>query len=214
MVAADGTRLATDVYLPRRPGRVPAVMARTPYGKRGNAVWFPAIGRLFADNGMAFVAQDTRGHHESGGGLTPFDEAARRLGHARVDHQAALVERIDRRLWRVLCRVRGHRCRRLRPPVGARGRPAQHGHGHRRRLAPPPGRAPSRVRPALGNGGVVRPGEPCPRVRLQPPTTRPDRPRARSAARSRRIPGRARRLGEGRQPWRNWCERGALAHAR
>lgn len=75
VVAADGTRLATDVYLPRRPGRVPAVMARTPYGKRGNAVWFPAIGGLVADNGMAFVAQDTRGHNESGGGLAPFDEA-------------------------------------------------------------------------------------------------------------------------------------------
>ena len=65
--------------------------------RRGNAVWFPAIGRLFADNGMAFVAQDTRGHHESGGGLAPFDEARRRLGHARVDHAAAVVERIDSR---------------------------------------------------------------------------------------------------------------------
>jgi putative CocE/NonD family hydrolase len=50
-------------------------MARTPYGKGGNPVWFPAIGRLFADNGMAFVAQDTRGHNESGGDLAPFDEA-------------------------------------------------------------------------------------------------------------------------------------------
>ena len=74
VVASDGTRLATDVYLPRRAGRVPAVLARTPYGKRGNAVWFPAIGRLVADHGMAFVAQDTRGHNESDGELAPFDE--------------------------------------------------------------------------------------------------------------------------------------------
>jgi putative CocE/NonD family hydrolase len=76
VVARDGTRLATDVYLPRQSGRVPAVVARTPYGKTGNAVWFPAIGRLFADNGMAFVAQDTRGHHGSDGALAPFVEAS------------------------------------------------------------------------------------------------------------------------------------------
>ena len=74
VVAADGTKLATDVYLPSRAGRFPTVMARTPYGKRGNEVWFPAIGRLFADGGMAFVAQDTRGHNQSGGPLAPFDE--------------------------------------------------------------------------------------------------------------------------------------------
>ena len=76
VVARDGTRLATDVYLPRRPGRVPAVIARTPYGKTSNVVWFPAIGRLFADNGMAFVAQDTRGRYASEGELAPFVEAS------------------------------------------------------------------------------------------------------------------------------------------
>lgn len=73
----DGTRLATDVYLPRRPGRVPAVLARTPYGKRGNPVWFGAIGQLFADRGMAFVAQDTRGQHDSEGIAEPFAPEAR-----------------------------------------------------------------------------------------------------------------------------------------
>jgi uncharacterized protein len=76
VVARDGTRLATDIYLPRRPGRVPAVVARTPYGKTSNVVWFPAIGRLFADNGMAFVAQDTRGRYASEGELAPFAEAS------------------------------------------------------------------------------------------------------------------------------------------
>ena len=72
----DGTRLATDVYLPRRHGRVPAVLARTPYGKRGNSVWFGAIGQLFADRGMAFVAQDTRGQHHSEGSAEPFTPEA------------------------------------------------------------------------------------------------------------------------------------------
>ena len=76
VVARDGTHLATDIYLPRRPGRVPAVVARTPYGKASNVVWFPAIGRLFADNGMAFVAQDTRGRYASEGELAPFVEAS------------------------------------------------------------------------------------------------------------------------------------------
>ncbi len=75
VITRDGTRLATDLYVPRGRGRVPAVVARTPYGKRSNAVWFPAIGRLTADNGMAFVAQDTRGHYESEGELRPFAEA-------------------------------------------------------------------------------------------------------------------------------------------
>lgn len=72
----DGTRLATDVYLPERHGRVPAVLARTPYGKRGNSVWFGAIGQLFADRGMAFVAQDTRGQHDSEGSAEPFTPEA------------------------------------------------------------------------------------------------------------------------------------------
>jgi uncharacterized protein len=76
VAARDGVRLATDVYLPARPGRVPAVLARTPYGTAGNEVWFPAIGRLFAENGMAFVAQDTRGHNASEGSLAPFVEAS------------------------------------------------------------------------------------------------------------------------------------------
>ena len=76
LVTRDGTRLAADVYLPRQASRVPAVLARTPYGKASNAVWFPAIGRLFADNGIAFVAQDVRGHYDSGGELAPFIETA------------------------------------------------------------------------------------------------------------------------------------------
>ena len=66
---ADGTRLATDLYLPAgRGGSRPSWHGRRT-AQRGNPVWFPAIGRLFADNGMAFVAQDTRGHHGSGGAL-------------------------------------------------------------------------------------------------------------------------------------------------
>ena len=100
-------------------GRVPAVLARTPYGTRGNPVWFPAIGRLFADNGMAFVAQDTRGHHGSEGAAVPFEhEATRRLRHVRVDRPPAVVRRDARRVRRVVRRVHGvRRCRRRGHPA-------------------------------------------------------------------------------------------------
>jgi uncharacterized protein len=67
----DGALLATDVYLPhgfteqRNPGRVPAILVRTPYGKdRVNdavARWIDMAAR----NGYAFVNQDMRGQHAS-----------------------------------------------------------------------------------------------------------------------------------------------------
>ncbi len=64
----DGTKLATDVYLPARggaalPGPFPAIFVRTPYnknGEQGNA-------RYFAARGYAYVAQDTRGRYGSEG---------------------------------------------------------------------------------------------------------------------------------------------------
>ena len=43
---------------------------------RGNAVWFEGIGQLFADAGLAFVAQDTRGHYRSDGVPEPFAHEA------------------------------------------------------------------------------------------------------------------------------------------
>jgi putative CocE/NonD family hydrolase len=59
----DGTRLATDVYLPAGEGKFPAIFARTPYDKTGeknNAAFF-------TKNGYAYVAQDTRGRYASEG---------------------------------------------------------------------------------------------------------------------------------------------------
>jgi uncharacterized protein len=59
----DGIRLATDVYLPPGGGKVPAILARTPYdktGEKGNAAYFAA-------HGYAYVAQDTRGRYASEG---------------------------------------------------------------------------------------------------------------------------------------------------
>jgi putative CocE/NonD family hydrolase len=59
----DGTKLATDVYLPAGSGRFPVVLSRTPYdknGEKGNADYF-------TKHGYAFVAQDTRGRYASEG---------------------------------------------------------------------------------------------------------------------------------------------------
>lgn len=64
----DGTRLATDLYLPGcsnaiAPGRFPVILTRTPYNKDGNQL----PGRYFAGRGYVFVAQDTRGRYKSEG---------------------------------------------------------------------------------------------------------------------------------------------------
>ena len=59
----DGTKLATDVYLPASSGKFPVILSRTPYdktGEQGNAAYF-------TKHGYAFVAQDTRGRYNSEG---------------------------------------------------------------------------------------------------------------------------------------------------
>ncbi|MHA1730753.1 MAG: CocE/NonD family hydrolase [Promethearchaeota archaeon] len=61
---SDGTRLATDVYLPRwRGSTFPVVLSRTPYGKDGIA----GLATLYCSQGFAVVAQDMRGRFASEG---------------------------------------------------------------------------------------------------------------------------------------------------
>jgi predicted acyl esterase len=69
VVARDGTRLATDVYLPSGSGPFPAVLARTPYDKNGLA----GIAGAATRRGYALVAQDTRGRFASQGDNLPFE---------------------------------------------------------------------------------------------------------------------------------------------
>src|SRR5438309_1174707 len=64
----DGTRLALDLYLPARDGipidgKLPALLARTPYNKNGTA----AEARWFAARGFAVVINDVRGRYASEG---------------------------------------------------------------------------------------------------------------------------------------------------
>ena len=63
----DGTRLATDVYLPDADDRVPAILVRLPYDKNSRYVFFEQIAKRATDRGYAMVVQDVRGKFRSEG---------------------------------------------------------------------------------------------------------------------------------------------------
>jgi uncharacterized protein len=64
MVAmADGTELATTIYLPEGKPPFPVIVSRTPYNKDG----LKGEAAKFCKNGYAFVAQDFRGRFKSKG---------------------------------------------------------------------------------------------------------------------------------------------------
>lgn len=70
----DGVKLATDLYVPARSGRLaeerfPAVLLRTPYNK---AAWGTDLVRFFAQHGYLSVTQDCRGRFASEGRFYPF----------------------------------------------------------------------------------------------------------------------------------------------
>jgi putative CocE/NonD family hydrolase len=68
----DGTRLATEVYLPDAGGRYPVILQRTPYSRFPGALDFasncdnPQM-QLLASNGYAALNQDVRGRYRSEG---------------------------------------------------------------------------------------------------------------------------------------------------
>ncbi|GAA1907196.1 CocE/NonD family hydrolase [Streptomyces sodiiphilus] len=66
--APDGTELATDRCLPPGPGPFPAVLIRTPYGRRNHHREL----RSWAARGFAALAQDVRGRHGSKGEWHPY----------------------------------------------------------------------------------------------------------------------------------------------
>lgn len=63
----DGVKLAATVYLPAEEGEYPAVLLRTPYGRKANERF-----AVLAREGYAFVAQDQRGRGESEGENVAF----------------------------------------------------------------------------------------------------------------------------------------------
>jgi putative CocE/NonD family hydrolase len=68
----DGTRLATDVYLPPGAPAQPAVLVRLPYDKCGRYTFMPAVAPLMLERGYAFVVQDVRGKFRSEGETVPY----------------------------------------------------------------------------------------------------------------------------------------------
>jgi putative CocE/NonD family hydrolase len=62
----DGTKLATNVYLPLKGETWPVVLVRTAYNRTG------CFDAFFPRHGMALVVQDCRGRYESEGEFYPF----------------------------------------------------------------------------------------------------------------------------------------------
>ncbi len=59
----DGTKLATDIYLPAGDGPWPAILVRTPYSRKRPGEFGPQAN----DRGYAFISQDFRGRFDSEG---------------------------------------------------------------------------------------------------------------------------------------------------
>lgn len=76
VAARDGTRLATDVYLPARAEPLPALLLRTPYGRRDADTGVFAHPVWYARQGFAVVVQDCRGRNDAEGQFRPYASEA------------------------------------------------------------------------------------------------------------------------------------------
>lgn len=87
----DGTKLATDVYVPKniykKKGKAPTILVRLPYWKNSLAI----LGYAYAAYGYVVVMQDTRGCAHSGG-FNFFLQTER-------DDGMATLEWISRQYW-------------------------------------------------------------------------------------------------------------------
>jgi uncharacterized protein len=63
----DNVRLAADIWLPKEPGRYPAILVRTPYVKTLPQLGFTKLAQFYASKGYVYVIQDTRGRGDSDG---------------------------------------------------------------------------------------------------------------------------------------------------
>lgn len=68
----DGILLATNVYRPKKEGRYPVVILRTPYNKNGNLHPYKLLAHLFVSQGYVFIVQDVRGKYQSEGEFEPY----------------------------------------------------------------------------------------------------------------------------------------------
>lgn len=72
----DGALLATDVYLPSGTASLPALLHRTPYGRRDAGIEGFAHPVWYTRQGFAVVCQDTRGRWDSEGSFYPYRNEA------------------------------------------------------------------------------------------------------------------------------------------
>ena len=63
----DGVELSSDIWLPEKPGRYPAILLRTPYIKTEWIQKHDEFGKFFAEHGYVFIVQDVRGRGDSDG---------------------------------------------------------------------------------------------------------------------------------------------------
>ncbi len=83
----DGVLTKATIYRPKKEGRYPVILARTPYGRKASAT----NANFFASRGYAFVLQDVRGTGESKGEFLPM-ESERADGYDTLDW-------IDNQVW-------------------------------------------------------------------------------------------------------------------
>ncbi|MBV9296500.1 MAG: CocE/NonD family hydrolase [Acidobacteriaceae bacterium] len=67
----DGVYLAADVFLPRRDGRWPTVLVRTPYNRKAPSV---SSYLFFVNRGYAVLIEDVRGRYASKGNFGPASQ--------------------------------------------------------------------------------------------------------------------------------------------
>src|SRR5262249_20438406 len=72
----DGTRLATDLYMPIQPGIYPVLLERSPYGKHSSVMVNIGAPQYLAEHGFIVAIQDTRGRFASEGTWYPFRDEA------------------------------------------------------------------------------------------------------------------------------------------
>ena len=68
----DGVKLAADIYRPKKEGRYPVILTRTPYGKESKSHRYSFAGALFASQGYIYIVQDCRGKFDSEGEYYPY----------------------------------------------------------------------------------------------------------------------------------------------
>lgn len=90
MTTRDGKVLIADVYRPQRPGPLPVLLRRTPYGKQLNDLAEPFNeAHYYASHGYLTVVQNTRGRFGSEGAWYPFAYEGRD-GYDAVEWAATL----------------------------------------------------------------------------------------------------------------------------